>query len=123
LFERRHAIYEVVREAILTITSNSNSFDQPREVAFMQAMERAYFFFGDDVDKYLRELWSAIGEVRDADKELNDLTDPAARGEAAKKRRAAMTRVTQFYSTGKLLFSRYMRFSQTVPTNLRRSIK
>jgi hypothetical protein len=25
-----------------------NAFDQAREVEFMQAMERAYFFFGDD---------------------------------------------------------------------------
>jgi|SRR5450759_693840 hypothetical protein len=50
LFERRHAIYEIVRNAVGTIASNSTAFDQGREVEFMQAMERAYFFFGDDVE-------------------------------------------------------------------------
>jgi hypothetical protein len=116
LFERRHAIYEIVRNAVSTMTSNSNDFDQGREIEFMQAMGRAYFFFGDDVVAYLGQLWSAIGEVRDVDKELTGIPDPATRGAALANRQAGMSRVTQFHSTGKPLFARYMRFSQTVPT-------
>lgn len=119
LFERRHAIYEIVRNAVSTIASNSNAFDQGREVEFMQAMERAYFFFGDDVDNYVQQLWSAIIDVRDADKELKDITDFATRHAAIERRRAGISRVTQFHTTGKPLFARYMRFSQTIPTNLR----
>ncbi len=32
LFDRRHAIYEVVRNTVSTMTSNSNAFDQGREI-------------------------------------------------------------------------------------------
>jgi hypothetical protein len=116
LFERRHAIYEIVRNAVGTMTGNSNSFDQGREIEFMQAMERAYFFFGDDVVAYLDQLWSAILDVREADKELKDLNAPAALKAAIERRRSGMTRVTQFHNTGKPLFAKYMRFSQAVPT-------
>jgi hypothetical protein len=116
LFDRRHAIYEIVRKAVSTMTSNSNTFDQGQEIEFMQAMERAYFFFGDDVANYLQQLWSAIMDVRDADKELKDLKDPATRRAAVAKRSAGMSCITQFHRNGKPLFARYMRFSQTVPT-------
>jgi hypothetical protein len=116
LFDRRHAIYEIVRNAVSTMTGNSNTFDGGREVEFMQAMERAYFFFGDEVVAYLEQLWSAIGDVRDADKELKDMTDPTERGVALAKRRAGMNLIVQFHSNGKPLFASYMRFSQKVPT-------
>lgn len=115
LFDRRHAIYEVVRNAVSTMTSNSNAFDQGREIEFMQAMEQAYFFFGDDICKYLVQLWSAICDVRDADKEMKELTDTAARGVAIVKRRASMDRVSNFHGEGKPLFARYMRFAQKLP--------
>jgi hypothetical protein len=78
LFDRRHGIYEIVRKAVSTMTSNSNAFDQGQEIEFMQAMERAYFFFGDDVVNYLQQLWSSIMDVWDADKEMADLKDPTA---------------------------------------------
>lgn len=119
LFERRHAIYEIVRNAVATMASNSNSFDQGREVEFMQAMERTYFFFGDDVTSYLEQLWSAMMDVRNVDKELNGLNDPAERKAAIEKRRAGMDRVMQFHRTGKPLFAKYMRFSQAMPQSLR----
>jgi NMD protein affecting ribosome stability and mRNA decay len=115
LFDRRHAIYEIVRNAVNTIASNSTAFDQSREKEFTQVMERAYFFFGDDVDKYLEQLWSAIVDVRDADQELKDITDPAGRAALIDKRRKAMDRVAQFPHTGKPLFAKYMRFKQKMP--------
>lgn len=115
LFERRHAIYEVVRRAVGTIASNSTAFDQAREVEYMQAMERVYFFFGDDVASYVKRLWSDITDVQTADMELQGTQDSATRRTILEKRRAAMTRIGQFHSVGMPLFARYMRFSQTVP--------
>src|SRR6516162_8224875 len=85
LFERRHAVYEIVRSAVGTMTSNSNAFGQPQEVEFIQAMERAYFFFGDDLCSYLEQLWSAMMDVRDVDKELPNITNPAERKAAVEK--------------------------------------
>jgi hypothetical protein len=118
LFERREAIYQVVRKAVSTVASNAAAFDPAREVEFLQAIERAYFFFGDDVVDYLKQLWEDITEVQTADAELKDEKNPAARGDMVAKRRVAMDRITQFHTTGQPLFAKYMRFSQHVPMSL-----
>jgi hypothetical protein len=118
LFDRRHAIYDVVRQAVGTIVSSSATFDQVREVEFMQAMERAYFFLGDDVDKYIRQLWSDITDVRTADAELQGPADNDTRRKIIANRRAAMDRIAQFRNKGLPLFAKYMRFLQTVPSSL-----
>jgi hypothetical protein len=115
LFDRRHEIFEVVRKAVGQMTSSSHGFDQQREVEFMQTMERAYFFFGDDVQDYLKQLWADIVTVRAADKEL-EATQGHDRRQMVERRRLSLTRIGQFYKTGQPLFGRYMRFSQTVPS-------
>jgi hypothetical protein len=56
LFERRHEIYLVVRKFVAQMVGSSPGFDQACEIEFLQMMERAYFFFGDDVVKYLERL-------------------------------------------------------------------
>jgi hypothetical protein len=122
LFERRHAIYEVVRRAVGIIRSSSPNFDQGRETEFLEAKERAYFFFGDDVKNYLEQLWEDIKQVRNADAELQGLVAPDYRIKIVEKRRAALNRIDNFDTTGLPLLARYMRFSQTVPTNLRSRI-
>ena len=119
LFDRRHAIYEVVRRAVGTIGSNSMAFDQAREVEFLQVMERAYFFFGDDVESYLEQLWSDILDVRTVDAELVAENSDETRRQMIAKRRAAIDRIVQFHATGQPLFAKYMRFSQKVPRTLR----
>lgn len=119
LFDRRHAIYEIVRKAVSTLASNSTAFDQAREVEYMQAMEDAYFFFGDDVEHYMRRLWSDITDVWAVDKELPATTDNDTRRALIEKRRAALSRIAQFHGDGMPLFARYMRFAQTVPMSMR----
>jgi hypothetical protein len=119
LFEQRHAIYETFRKAVGTIASNSTAFDQGREVEFMQAMERAHFFFGDDVDRYIKQLWSDIMDIRTADAEQEGRMDSDTLSSILQKRRAAMNRVAQFHSAGLPLFAKYMRFTQTVPLSAR----
>jgi hypothetical protein len=48
LFDRRYELFRIFREAAGQITISSAGFDRAREIDFMQAKERAYFFFGDD---------------------------------------------------------------------------
>ena len=115
LFERREAIYQVIRETVSTVANNVSGFDPAREMEFLRAKERAYFFFGDDVVDYLKQLWDDIIQVQAADFELKDQQDRAARAELNAKRRAAMDRISHFYQAGQPLFAKYMRFSQTVP--------
>lgn len=119
LLDKRRAIYEVVRKAVGTIVSSSTTFDQRREIEYMQAMEDARFAFGDDVENYIKRLWIDITAVCTADEELRGIQDNEARREILKKRRAAMTRIAQFHDDGMPLFEKYMRFSQTVPMSLR----
>jgi hypothetical protein len=118
LFDRRHAIYEVVRKAVGQIVASSPGFDQDREIEFMANIERAYFFFGDDVNDYLKELWEQILNVRTADSELKATQSPEQRRDILTKRRAAFDRVEEFYKVGQPLFAKYMRFSQTIPRRL-----
>lgn len=114
LFERRLAIYNIVRKAVSQMASFSPGFDQGREAEFMETMERAYFFFGDDVTAYIKRLWSDILAVREVDAELRGTTDLDVRRKQLEKRHAALSRISAFYTTGQPLFARYMRFSQTV---------
>jgi hypothetical protein len=111
LIKRRHAIYDVAREAAGAMVANSRSFDGRREVEFMQAMEDAYFIFGDDVLDYLNQLWDDITDVRTADTEL-EIIQGAERVLVIRKRREALNRISQFHVSGKPLFGRYMRFLQ-----------
>jgi hypothetical protein len=114
LFDRRHAIYDIVRKAVGQMAASSTAFDQRSEVEFIEAMERAYFFFGDDVENYLKQLWSDIVDVRTVDAELPAANDPDTRRAALEKRRKALNRIERFHTAGQPLFARYMRFSQTV---------
>ena len=79
LFDRRYGIYEIVHKAVDQMVSSSVEFDQSRESEFLQAMERAYFFFGKDVENYFEQLWSDILDVRAADTELSAASDPDTR--------------------------------------------
>jgi len=115
LFERRREIYNAVRKAVAQIVTNSTGFDQSKEIEFIDAMERAYFFFGDDVQMYLKGLWDDINNVCFADRELSIITDPEQRKRTWDKRVDAFKHIQQFYTVGQPLFARYMRFTQTVP--------
>jgi len=115
LFERRHEIFSIVRKAVAQIISSSPGFDQTREIEFAEMMERAYFFFGDDVHSYIKRLWDDILNVRTADNEMKGGTlSPSDLQRAVASRRQALDRIAQFYETGQPLFARYMRFSRRI---------
>jgi hypothetical protein len=115
LFDRRYELFRVFREAVAQMTSSSAGFDQQRETDFKQAKERAYFFFGDDVEAYLDELLSDIDIVLTVDKELPGISAPETRRQSNETKRRALDRIERFRTTGRSLFGRYMRFSQTIP--------
>jgi hypothetical protein len=114
LFERRHEIFLVVREAVGQMVSSSPGFDRAREIEFLQMMERAYFFFGDDVQNYLKTLWDDILDVRTADSEMKGNLPPGDLQRVIARRRGALDRIGRFYKTGQPLFASYMRFSRTI---------
>jgi hypothetical protein len=62
LFERRHAIYVVIRSALRQISSRG-SLDQKEEFELGETIEAAYFFFGDDVISYLKTFHQNVIDV------------------------------------------------------------
>src|SRR5262249_3882606 len=112
LFDRRHEIYRCVRTTVAQMVTNSMGLDQEKENKFLEAKERAYFFFGDDIGDYLERLWKDIVVVRgfDQNPSLRTLDTMGARS-----RSQAFDRISEFYTVGQPLFAKYMRFSQTVP--------
>jgi len=114
LFDRRYEIYSVVRKAVGQVVTQSQGFDQKREIEFLAAKERAYFFFGDDLVSYLERLWIAIVDVTSADAEMGGASGADLK-KIIERRRKAFNQVEDFYKTGQPLFGRYMRFEQTAP--------
>jgi hypothetical protein len=114
LFERRHEVFLVVRKAVGQMVSSSPGFDQAREIEFVEMMERAYFFFGDDVQTYLKSLWDDILNVRAADSEMKGNHSPTDLQGVLARRREALNRIAQFYENGQPVFARYMRFSRKI---------
>jgi hypothetical protein len=100
LFDRRLKVYETVRNCVTHVTINPRRFDNKLEKEFLEAKDKAYFLFGNDVNDYLETLRKDILTVR---YELPN------RGQA-------MNRINNFQEDGKPLFDQYMRFPQTVPT-------
>jgi hypothetical protein len=113
LFDRRRAIYDVVESSVAQMIRSSPKFDLQRLAEFNSAKVQAYFFFGDDVQNYLKELSDDFVAVRIADEKLK-ATTAADREKTVERRDAAMLRIIQFPETGKPIFGKYMRFSQPV---------
>jgi hypothetical protein len=115
LFDRRHEIYQVVIDSVVQMTRNSLGFDANQEREFVLAKGRAYFFFGDDVEEYLQQLWGDILTVQAADSVLGT---PGNHAQELQRRSVAFQRIADFHKVGRPLFGKYMRFSQTVPPKL-----
>jgi len=113
LFDRRHAIYLVVRAAVREISSRG-SLDQKADFELGDTVEAAYFFFGDDVVTYLKAFQQHVTDVNVFSAEMADMKDPTEKAEAIKKVRVAKERIFKFYQEGQPLFARYMRFDNPV---------
>ena len=81
-------------------------------MVFLAAKERAYFFFGDDIQSYLESLWQDIVTIRSVDEAIRQSSTMPKQFE---DRHKAINRVADFYKVGRPLFAKYMRFSQKVP--------
>ena len=105
LFEKRFKIYEVVKSCVDQMRTNPEDFGNERQREFLKARDEAYFFFGDDVQKYLERLRKDLLTVYNATR----FEATTADGEEA------ISRISKFAEDGQPLFAKYMRFTQTVP--------
>ena len=66
LFDKRFAVYNAVRELLMTIVRADGRFDWKECVQYLYTVESAEFLFGDDVNKHLlkvREKAKSIYEI------------------------------------------------------------
>ena len=111
LFDRRHEIFLSVRNAVDLILRDTQHFDQHGEQDFAAAKDRAYFFFGDDVEEYLEHLWKDMLALSATEEQRRRSQNEGASNRCDVLRHS----IGQFYTVGQPLFAKYMRFSQTVP--------
>ena len=104
LFDRRFKIYETVKNCVDQVGRNPQYFSE-REKEFLKAVNEAYFFFDDDVNRYLERLRKDLLTVYNATR----FEATTADGEEA------ISRISKFAEDGQPLFAKYMRFTQTVP--------
>ena len=113
LFEERYAIYDAVRKAVAHMLRDLNGFGPQDEQTFLTAKHRAYFYFGDDVEQYLEQLWHDILNGKAADSQLS-ASPNQEHARIVGQRWTAFRGIEQFYKVGQPLFGRYMRFSHRV---------
>ena len=106
LFDKRFKIYETVKNCVDLVGTNPEDFGNERQKEFLKAKNKAYFFFGNEVNDYIERLRKDLLTVYDTTRFEATTTD----------RDQAMSRINKFYEDGQPLFAKYMRFSQTVPS-------
>jgi hypothetical protein len=104
LFDKRFKIYETVKNCVDQVRTNPEDFGNERQKEFLKAKNKAYFFFGNDVNDYLERLRKDLLTVYDTTRFEATTAD----------RDEAISRISKFAEHGQPLFAKYMRFSQTV---------
>lgn len=116
LFEKRYEVYSTIRAAVADITSKGK-LDVNVETELGAAVERAYFFFGDDVIDYIKTLQTDINKLTILGNEQSALSgaDLKVNVEATQNTK---DRVFAFYREGQRIFAKYMRFDQKLSSPL-----
>jgi len=105
LFDKRFKIYETVKNCVDLVGTNPEDFGNERQKEFLKAKNKAYFFFGNEVNDYIERLRKDLLTVYNATR----FEATTADGEEA------ISRISKFAEDGQPLFAKYMRFTQTVP--------
>ena len=105
LFDKRFKIYETVKNCVDLVGTNPEDFGNERQKEFLKAKNKAYFFFGNEVNDYIERLRKDLLTVYDTTRFEATMAD----------REEAISRISKFAEHGQPLFAKYMRFTQTVP--------
>ena len=112
LFERRIAIFESIRSVVSSILRTG----QPTHddyFAYLQAIDRVQFYFGDEVQEYIEHIRLLIGELQLDATIIADHADPD-RSARIRGRADRMKELSGFYENAKRLFGPYIRAHQKV---------
>lgn len=71
LFEKRLAVFQKVRQAI-AVTNTTGKTSREAEVDLLEAINASEFLFGNDVRKYLDDMWERFIKLSAANAMLQD---------------------------------------------------
>jgi hypothetical protein len=111
-FERRYTIYKALREVVGAVT-RSGSADQKLFVNAAEAFEEAQFLFGDDIVAYLKQFTNDLLLLESLVTEQSEANGPGLANNLKEQDRLK-DRIQEFRTTGKALFSVYIRFDQKI---------
>ena len=110
LFKKRLAIYEEIRAAIAPINRSGNSTDQEFH-QYCQSIDRAGYFFGPDVTRYLERIRIAIIDHQLACTMVSNNMTPD-RHLWVQRKMEAFKRILGFYTDAPPLFAPYIQAHQ-----------
>lgn len=118
LFEKRLAVYHRVRKAVAVVNTTGKT-SRDAEMDLLEAIESAEFLFGDDVRKYLGEMWNRFIKLGAAIAMLQNGPSPEIRRTNVEAQSRLFSEITLFFYEVSDVFAPYMRMEH----RLRRPLK
>jgi len=112
LFERRYTIYKALREVVEAVTVYGRA-DQKISVKAAEASEEAQFLFGDDIVDYIDQFAKHLKLLESLADEQGATSGPVLANNLKEQDRIKR-QIDEFRTTGKALFSKYIRFDQKI---------
>lgn len=111
-FDKRFEIYEATKKYLSKISADGDV--KSDDLAdFGIETSKSYFLFGNDIEEYLRELYSRGVDLNYTQKKLrSDRMSQAVRNEVIEKDHEAFTWLTGQLLESKNIFGKYMRFEK-----------
>lgn len=119
LFEKRLEVYQKVRQAV-SVVNTTGKISREAEVNLLEAINASEFLFGNDVRKYLDEMWTRFLKLNAANSMLKDGPTPEVRRTNAEAQSRLFSDITMFYYEGSDIFAPYMRMEHRLRPPLKR---
>jgi len=108
LFERRIALYEGIRHVVAKVMTTGQPGNKEYS-EYLEAIDRALFYFGPEVTDYLERLRIVILDIEDSNNQIK-LASPGG----PKLHHDRMIELNDFYKTAPALFGPYIQAHQKV---------
>lgn len=118
LFDKRLTVYQKVRDAVSIVNTHGRSNDIA-ERNLLEAMAGSEFLFGEDIRRYLDEMWERFLQLRATQEGLKS-EDAETRKRSSRAKSDLVMKITQFYYEGADVFAHYMRMDHRLRKPLRK---
>lgn len=110
LYEKRLAVYTGIRKSMQPISANG-TIDMPGIVEMLEATSHVPFLFGEDVQKFAKDLYDDANDLMCLTTELKEAQlNPEQRKQRSERRLKLMQKHLDRYKQLDTLFKRYIGF-------------